>query len=192
MILNKHSELEGKHAFLSASKYSWLRYSDEKLAESFGRAMAAARGTELHELANDLIRLGVKLPNTQATLNRFVNDCIGYNVISEQPLFYSRNAFGTADAVKFEEAKGPRSLPTLRIFDLKTGVTPASFDQLIAYAAFFCLEYDFKPGELTFDLRIYQNDLVLRYEDDPITDILHAMNQIVHFDKIIEELRAEM
>lgn len=191
MIFNKHLELEGRHSYLSASKSSWLRYSDEKMADTFIRQLATMRGTRLHALANDLIQLGVKLPDTQATLNRFVNDCIGYGVSPEQPLKYSENAFGTADAVKYHAPVHDGERGTLRIFDLKTGVTPCTFDQLIVYAAYFCLEYGFKPTELIFDLRIYQNDLVLVFEEDPIDDILHAMGKIVHFDEIINELKAE-
>ena len=30
MNFNRHSELEGKHAILGASKYSWLNYDDER------------------------------------------------------------------------------------------------------------------------------------------------------------------
>ncbi len=61
----KHSELEGRHAFLSASKYHWINYSDDKMDRVFATAMAAQRGTELHDLAHKLIRLGVKLPRGQ-------------------------------------------------------------------------------------------------------------------------------
>ena len=71
----------------------------------------------------------------------------------EQVLFYSVNAFGTADAIAFDERS-----KLLRIHDLKTGVTPASMAQLHVYAALFCLEYDKPPFEIKYDLRIYQND----------------------------------
>lgn len=191
MNLNKHSELEGRHAFLSPSKYAFLRYSDDKLTETFVRQLATQRGTQLHELANMLINLGVKLPNTQATLNKFVNDCIGYDVSSEQRLRYSDNCFGTADALKFVAALRDNAKSTLRVFDLKTGVTKTSFDQLVIYAALFCLEYGFKPGELIFDLRIYQNDLVIKYEEDPTDEVLQAMGTIVRFDALINDLKAE-
>ena len=30
MNFNKHSNLEGQHAFLGASKYHWINYSEEK------------------------------------------------------------------------------------------------------------------------------------------------------------------
>ena len=78
MIFNKHSDLEGRHAFLGASKYSWLRYSSEKLRDTYFNQQAKLRGLELHEFANQCIRLGQKLPATHKTLNMFVNDAIGY------------------------------------------------------------------------------------------------------------------
>ena len=31
MIFNRHDELEGLHAFLSASNYHWINYSEEKV-----------------------------------------------------------------------------------------------------------------------------------------------------------------
>ena len=45
----KHSDLEGLHAFLGASKYHWLNYTPEKLVNTYNNFMAAQRGTELHE-----------------------------------------------------------------------------------------------------------------------------------------------
>lgn len=184
MDFNRHSLLEGRHAFLSASKYHWVRYSEEKVASTYLNAKAVQRGTELHELAFNLIRLGVKLPNNKMTLNRYVNDAIGYRMSPEQMLVYSDNAFGTADAVSFRQNK-------LRIHDLKTGVTPASVEQLEIYAAFFCLEYGLKPFEIQIELRIYQNDDCLIFETDPDT-ITHVMDKVVTFDKIIEKVKLEV
>ena len=48
MIWNSHSTLEGAHAFLSASKYSWLNYDDEKLVSTFTTAQAAAHLSLIH------------------------------------------------------------------------------------------------------------------------------------------------
>ena len=56
MNWNVHSRLEGLHAFLSASKHSWVNYDDEKLGEAFRTAQAAAMGTRLHALAAEHIR----------------------------------------------------------------------------------------------------------------------------------------
>lgn len=184
MDFNRHSLLEGRHAFLSASTYHWIRYDDDKLAETFINKKALQRGTELHTLANDLIRLGVKLPNTKKTINQYVNDAIGYRMTPEQMLVYSDNAFGTADAISFRKNK-------LRIHDLKTGVTKASFEQLEVYAAFFCLEYGPKPFEIEMEFRLYQNDECSVHIPDP-DKITHIMDRVITFDKIIEKLRAEV
>lgn len=183
MLFNNHSNLAGRHAFLSASKYHWINYSDEKLDGVYRRALAAQRGTELHEFAHEAIRLGIKLPRTKKTLNSYVNDAIGYRMTPEQTLYYSDNAFGTADAISFRQGM-------LRIHDLKTGVIPANVHQLEVYTAFFCLEYGFKPMELEVELRIYQNDEVQIYEPDP-DDLTRIMDRIVTFDKRIDAIKME-
>lgn len=178
-----HSELEGKHAFLSASKYHWIRYSDEKLEDSFRTRLAAMKGTELHEFGAQAIKLGIKLPGNGQTLSRYVNDAIGYRMTPEQVLHYSDNAFGTADTISFRAN-------LLRIHDLKTGVSSTSMNQLEIYAALFCLEYGFKPAAIKIELRIYQNDDVEIYEPD-IDDITHIMDRIVTFDRMIDNLKME-
>lgn len=183
MNFNRHSELEGLHAFLGASKYHWVNYDDEKLEESYLKAMAKRKGTELHEFAAQCIKLGIKLPKNSKTLNMYVNDAIGYKMTPEQPLFYSVNCFGTADAISFKKNK-------LRIHDLKTGVTPASMRQLEIYASIFCLEYDVSPNEIDMELRIYQSDEVL-VSDPQREDILYIMSKIVNFNKKIERLKEE-
>lgn len=183
MNFNKHSRLAGQHAFLSASNYHWINYDEDKLAARFNTSQAAQRGTELHALAHELIRLGVKLPTRRTTLNAYVNDAIGYRMTPEQILYFSDNCFGTADTIAFKRNK-------LRIHDLKTGVTPASVHQLEVYAALFCLEYQFKPVELDIELRIYQNDDVMIFEANPI-DITHIMSKIVTFDKQINAMKQE-
>ena len=183
MKFNDHKYLEGSHAFLSASGYHWLNYDKEKLIAVYRNSLAKQRGTELHELASDLIRLGQKLPKSKKSLNLFVNDAIGYKMTSEQILFYSENCFGTADAISFRD-------DILRIHDLKTGVTTASMKQLYIYAALFCLEYRIKPGEIQFELRIYQNDEVI-IDNPTADDILPIMDKIISFAKIIRKIREE-
>ena len=187
MIWNNHSIFEGTHAFLSASQHAWLSYTDEKLKSVYKSQLAKQRGTELHELAHDLIRLKQKLPRQHITFNMFVNDAIGFKMDSEILLFYSTNCYGTADAILYDKKK-----KTLRIHDLKTGVTPASIKQLYVYAALFCLEYDVNPNHLDLmELRIYQNDDILIENPDPEV-ILHTMDKIITFDKIIEETKDEL
>lgn len=185
MNLMRHSpQLANAHAVLSPSNPAWVNYDDDKMSRVFFAQMAAKRGTELHALAKDLIRLGVKLPDTGQTLNMYVNDGIGHRMTPEQILYYSDNCFGTADACGFRN-------DTLRIHDLKTGVTEASFKQLEIYAALFCLEYRFKPTEIKMELRIYQNDdvKVLIPETD---SIFHIIDKIVTLDKLIKALREEV
>ena len=183
MKFNKHSNLEGKHAFLGASKYSWVRYDKAKLIETYKNYLAVERGTILHNFASQCIILGQRLPKSKKTLNNFVNDAIGYKMISEQLLYYSDNCFGTADAISFNK-------DLLRIHDLKTGKTPAHFEQLMIYAALFCLEYKIKPSDISIELRIYQNNEISIFEPE-VDDIVPIMDKIIDFDKLINAVKAE-
>ena len=179
----KHSNLEGKHALLGASKFHWIRYSDDKIAEAYKKFLAVQKGTELHELASSLIKMKVELPDEPKTLNMFVNDAIGYHMESEQVLVYSENCFGTADAICFRN-------DILRIHDLKTGEGKTHMEQLMVYAALFCLEYNVKPGDIQIILRIYQYNDILELEPD-VDDILHIMDRIVTADKIISSIKEQ-
>lgn len=183
MKFNKHWELEGKHAFLSASKYHWINYDTDRLILAYNNFRAKERGTRLHEFACDAIKLGVKLSNSKRTLNRYVNDAIGFGMTPELILYYSDNCFGTADSISFDNN-------VLRIHDLKTGNIPASFRQLEVYAALFCLEYDVNPSEIDIYLRIYQSDEVLEETPDPI-EIIGIMETVIEFDRILDGLRKE-
>ena len=180
MLFNNHKDLEGSHAFLGASKYHWINYDPEKLAATYKNYLATLKGTELHDFAAKAINLGVKLPKAKKTLNMYVNDAIGYSMTPEQVLYYSPNCFGTADSISFRNN-------FLRIHDLKTGETPAHIEQLMIYAALFCLEYKVKPGEIKFELRIYQFDDVMIC-NPTAEDILPIMDKIISFDKIINDI----
>lgn len=183
MIFNKHLNLVGQHAFLGASKYHWINYSEDKVADAYKNFMATQRGTILHDFAAQCIKLGQKLPRSHQTLNMYVNDAIGYNMVPEQVLYYSENCFGTADSISFRKNQ-------LRIHDLKTGITPTHMEQLMVYAALFCLEYNQKPGEMEIELRIYQNDDILIA--NPVADeIAPIMDKIITFDKIIDSIKKE-
>jgi len=183
MNFNKHLNLEGQHAFLGASKYHWINYDETKVIDAYSKFMAAQKGTELHEFAAQCIRLGQKLPKSKKTLNMYVNDAIGFKMIPEQPLFYSENCFGTADAISFRDKM-------LRIHDLKTGVIPAHMAQLEIYAALFCLEYKVNPADINIELRIYQSDQIL-YHNPTAEDIVPIMDKIITFDKIINKIKSE-
>lgn len=183
MNFNKHSNLEGQHAFLGASKYHWINYSEEKVADAYTKFLATQRGTMLHAFAAQCILLGQKLPKSQKTLNLYVNDAIGYKMTPEQILYYSPNCFGTADAISFRNNM-------LRIHDLKTGEAATHMEQLMVYAALFCLEYHVKPSEIEMELRIYQYDQVLFY-NPTVADILPIMDKIITFDRVINKIREE-
>lgn len=199
MNFNRHSNLVGLHSFLSASKYHWVNYDVDKLDRVYTLNMAAQRGTELHALAAEAIRLGVKFAGNRQTLSMYVNDALGFRMAPEQPLYVSDNCFGTPDAISFRRNK-------LRVHDLKNGKTQTSETQLKVYAAMFCIEYDYNPHEIAIELRIYQNDMIRIYTTDPDSivmkdnillevldphDIRQIMETILIFDKRINALREE-
>lgn len=178
-----HHNLEGLHAPFSPSQSSWLRYDDAKALEVYANKKAAEMGSRLHKWAKDTIDLGIKQPRSKKTIYAYVNDAIGFRMRTEVVLFYSPRFFGTADTISFKNGK-------LRIHDLKTGKTPVHIEQLMIYAALFCLEYKVKPHDIEIELRIYQND-----DCDPCTpeadDIQAIMDHIVHLDKLLENAERE-
>jgi len=180
MIWKDYSQLRAKHAFLSPSRYAWLNYDTEKLVRTYKNQERVRLGTQYHKLAEDLIRLAVRVKDTEASFNAFVNDAIGYRMEPEAVLFYSRNCFGTADAISYDESAG-----RLRIHDLKTGVSPGSIHQLMIYAGLFVLDYDVVPAEVI--LRIYQSSEVV--EHIPTTEAVKGVaDQIIAADRIIESI----
>lgn len=185
MNFNQHYELNGKHAFLSASSYHWLNDSPEAIERRYINAKQRERGTFLHDLASRCILTRTKLANHKKALNLFVNDAIGFNMESEVILYYSPNAFGTADAISYNEETGE-----LRIHDLKTGTSKPSFKQLSIYGAFFCLEYGINPYETIFIQRLYQGNGFTENVAEP-EEIEIIINQIVEFDKVITQTAAE-
>lgn len=183
MQFNKHVNLEGKHAVFSASQSSWLRYDDDKAIAVYQNKKAAEMGTKLHDWAKRTIDLGIKQPRSKKTIYAYVNDAIGFQMDTEVVLKYSDRFFGTADAICFKNN-------TLRIHDLKTGKTPVHMEQLLIYAALFCLEYKIKPGTIDMELRIYQNDEVL-YHNPTAEEVLPVMDKIIHINKMLEKLEYE-
>ena len=183
MIFTKHSNLEGLHAPFGASQSAWLRYDDEKILATYNNMKAKEMGTRLHAWAKETIDLGIKQPRSKKTIYAYVNDAIGYKMDTEVVLFYSPRFFGTADSICFRNG-------TLRIHDLKTGVTKVHMEQLMIYAALFCLEYKIKPSDIEMELRIYQNDEVL-YHNPTAESISSIMDRIVYLDKMLEQLDCE-
>lgn len=205
MNWNKHTAFEGAHAFLSASKYTWLNKTNEELIDAYKNSYAQAIGTMLHSYAADSIRYRERLRKTDAkgvkfdlmrrgvpeyaidiqsvfpNLMAYVNDAIGFQMDPEVVLYYSDLCFGTADSIQLDG-------DTLRVHDLKTGSTPAKMDQLMVYAALFYLEYGYKPERLKTELRIYQSDEILVLEPEAI-DIRAVMDQIVEKNRVLQELK---
>ena len=208
MIFEQHSKLIGKHATLSPSQPHWLRYTEEQLYQKYASQYAQSMGTALHALAETLIKNHLKLkksdkltvlshllnsgiPRNVIDMDRiynnfmtYVNDAIGFKLTPEQILYYSDYCFGTADAISFRNN-------FLRIHDYKSGTTPAKMEQLLIYAALFCLEYKVKPGEIEIELRIYQNDEIL-YDKPTAEDILPVMDSIIQHSKTLERINEEV
>ena len=184
MQFNKHYNLEGLHAPFSPSQSSWLRYDDEKAAQTYINRKAAQLGSKIHQWAKDTIDLGIKQPKSKKTLYAYVNDAIGFKMDTEVVLFYSERFFGTADAICFRNN-------FLRVHDLKTGKIQADMEQLYIYVALFCLEYKVRPGDLAgIECRLYQNDEVW-IENPTAEDIVPIMDHIVHLDKLLMKLEEE-
>lgn len=176
---------DGDHSFLSPSQHAWYNYDDEKLVKTYISKMAAAKGTALHALARNLINLKVRLPDTDNTLNMYVNDSIDFRMRPEEKLYYSRYCFGTTDAISFEDY-------LLRISDLKTGKTKVSFLQLEIYAALFFLCYpEIRLSDIKdIELRIYQNNEA-HIKHPGVDDILPIMDKIKRSSKMLERLEEE-
>jgi hypothetical protein len=61
-------------------------------------------------------------------------------------------------------------------------------EQLMVYAALFCLEYDKQPDKIQIELRIYQSDEIFVEVPDP--EVIRAiMEKIVEFDACISAMQ---
>lgn len=188
MNFNRHSTLEGLHAPFGASKSSWIRYDDDKLVTTYKNLKAKERGTRLHEFAAEAIRLGITLKDTNKTINRYVNDAIGFRMSPEVVLYYSPHFFGTADSISFRHEKKEK-VKVLRISDLKTGES-GHLEQLEIYAALFCLEYKVKPSEIKIILKLYKNDEIETEEPEP--EVIQAiMDKMIHDEPLLSKVDEE-
>lgn len=139
---------------------------------------------EISEYGMKLIRnLGAIPKEVFEAVKLYINDGIGYRMLVEQPLFYSENIFGTADAISFKN-------DVLRIHDLKTGSFPAHMDQLEIYASLFCLEYKKHPADIDIELRLYQWDGVSVHNPDN-EEIETIMDKIITTEKLISSVEKE-
>lgn len=211
MNFNDHSKLKGQHAFLGASKSSWLKYkTEDALFSRYKSQYAAPLGTALHEIAANYIDYGFKLrkqdsryvlfqlisekgiPRNVIDINyifpnlaMYVNDAISLRMSTEQVLYYSDNCYGTTDAIAFDEEH-----KFLRIHDYKSGTIPAHMEQLDIYSAIFCLEYRMNPNEIAIEERIYQGNEILYSNPEPEL-IISIMDTIVEYDKMINRFIKE-
>jgi hypothetical protein len=171
---------------------------------------AAAVGTALHDFARKRIKYGMKLTKADKksaiidilesgvprsvvasldfdyifdTIQNYVNDSIGFRMTPEVHLYFSENFFGTTDAIAYSEKE-----KTLRIADLKTGSTSPHIEQLIVYAALFCLQYKKAPDAMDINLSFYHKNQIIEVEATP-DDISEAMNKIILFDEIASKER---
>ena len=213
MKFNRHTDFEGRHAILSASSWRWVKDDTESLKKRLCSQYATDIGTLLHDIAYKHIKYRIKLNKYDKknvmlellskgvpgfvidsldfdamfdNLMAYVNDGIGFRMEPEVVLYYSRNFFGTTDAIAYSETNR-----TLRIHDYKSGTTPAHMEQLLIYAALFCLEYRIKPAEIEeTELRIYQNNEIV-YLNPVAEDIIPITDTIVTFDKFIFDIHEE-
>jgi len=226
MIWNDHYKdvPEGSHAFLSPSQHSFLNYNKEQLFNRYKAKYASSIGTILHAFAKDRIKFKVKVTRYDRkeielellrhgipanvydmdmifdNFKQYVNDAIGYQLRPEQALFYSKNCFGTADAISYDAVKDSKEYTgILRIHDLKTGISPVSMKQLELYAALFHLEYGTKPGLTKTVLSIYQSVIdddgevfadISTEEPEPEVIARH-MDTIITMDRWIDSFKGD-
>ena len=171
--------IQDKHALFSPSEKAWIRYDKEKIVNKVQQAEAILRGTLLHELAASCIKLKVTLGKENGIISEYVQDCIQCGCETERQVYYSEYIYGTADAIRFDvDAR------LLYIFDLKTGEKAVPIDQVLIYAAIWCLEHGISPEDINYDLRIYSNTRPIRLateESGPqvAAQVRKAMDQIV-------------
>lgn len=174
-----------EHAFLPPSSAKvWLGKDKEYLKRKIKNEQARFIGTKKHEMAEWDVKLRMKRPETNNTFNMYVNDAIGYRMDTEVKLWYSKWCYGTADALCFRDG-------LLRIHDLKTGASKTNMEQLIVYAALFCLQNDINPNDIDIELRIYQSDNVVVHNPG-LDEIVHAMDYIESASRWLDEIVVEV
>lgn len=145
----------------------------------------------LNDETNEISDFGKKMINnlqylpkeSLETIKSYINDGIGFRMTTEQPLYFSDYFFGTADTICYRDK-------FLRIHDLKSGSTVAHIEQLLIYAALFCIEYKIQPEEIETELRIYQNGEVLCNNPDP-DEVRLIMDKIIFSDNMLQKLEKE-
>ncbi|MBP3826205.1 MAG: hypothetical protein ILA11_10810 [Butyrivibrio sp.] len=203
------------HTMFSPSQPSWMKDENvDDIASRYYKSLATDIGTAVHDLAckciDSKIRFTLKEAKKVITLHllswkerpiprgafdvdfiaptfvSYVNDALGFMMDPEVKLLYSRWCGGTADSILYDQDKH-----ILRIHDLKTGVTPAKFEQLRGYAALFFLQYGNRlrmlPGETDITLRIYQAGET-KEEHPSAEDIVPIMDSIMWHSDVMDKL----
>lgn len=215
MQWNKHSDLEGKHAFLSASKHYWLNYDEDRLITSFQNENRKELGTTLHAFAASNIKHSIKMPKSNRDVIKMIkNYMFGLKLSDEfiQTLDYLPGYVIDTLRAYINDGIGFNMTPelvlyyskycfgtadtisfrnkVLRIHDFKSGDNPASMDQLLIYATLFCLEYKIKPADIMIELRIYQNGQAQIYSPEA-NEIVDISQRIVSADNTIKQFKGE-
>lgn len=210
MNLADYSKLEGTHALFSASKGSWVNdTSEEQILKRYINSFATVIGTSVHKFAKNCIDEKMKLSKTDKKIllyhlltdpeanipkevidldylfpnvRNYVNDAIDFDMRAEQLLVYSDLSYGTADSISHQDN-------FLRIHDLKTGRSPVHIEQLLIYAAYFCLDHEVKPQDFNgIELRIYQNSEIIYYEPK-VEEIQSIMAKSVFCNQVVNNFR---
>ena len=143
-----HKITSNKDMLNSIDEYIFKKYYIEKLGE------VSRDGKRILYHFNKSLKQN---PEWLDSIRRYINDSIGFRMYPEVVLFFNNDFFGCADALIFNEKER-----LLRIHDLKTGVSVVHIEQLMGYAALFCLEQHMDPSSIEYELRIYQgNDILI-------------------------------
>ena len=212
MSFEDYSIPEGSHAIFGASKSSWLNDADDdQIISRYINSFASTIGTSTHKFAKCCIDKKIRLSKNDKKLllyhlltdpeanipkavidldylfpnvRNYVNDAITMHMQTEKRLIYSDLSYGTADAISCVNNY-------LRIHDLKTGKNPVHIDQLMIYAAYFCLDQDIRPRNLTgIELRIYQNAEII-FHNPKVEEIETIMEKSIYTNHVINKFRSE-
>lgn len=189
-IVNQHRAALGTeiHEFAAIEIELNHRYSNSKVLRNIIESYiyrkyynddAGAISSRGSKLINYLGYLPVEAYDA---VKAYINDCVGYRMIPEQPLVFpglEDYIRGTADAISFRNG-------LLRIHDLKTGNHKADIEQLEIYAALFCIEYGIKPNEIGYELRLYQIDGIDIF-NPTVEDILPIIDAHMAIGRLIKE-----
>ena len=138
----------------------------------------------LSDTGKVLINEMVQIPSEVfSTVKAYVNDSISFMMEPEKELIFTEDVAGTCDSFSFDKKDR-----TLKIFDLKTGRQRAKPEQVLIYAAIWCLKENYDPNDISYDFRIYQNDEVLFVNPEP-DEIKAIMKQCNFVNDISEELQ---